>query len=372
MLVETNKSTVIRVQGLEYLYFGGTNYLGLSHRPELLEAAVKAFADFGFSCSASRVTSGTNVLLQSLEEELAAFAKSDAALTLTAGFMSNTAVVQGIDSQVNFWVAAKRAHGSIKAAVQQSSRPAVYYDAHSISERTSFREEFNLPEDCTLGVFLEAVDALSGELTNVQALISKLTDRDYFIIDEAHSFGVLGRGDLGIIDELKPTDDERLIRTGTFSKAIGTSGGFVLCRREIIDQIKNESAAYVASTPLSPVICAATRESLRLIGEEPESTIDRLSANIGAMNMALSKIGLDQFSVHRTPIYLLSGLPGTAELGAALSASGICIPSVGSYFSNADSMLRWTIQAGHTAEQLEQLTKEIGDFIVDQQTRKLH
>lgn len=363
MLVEKNKSTLIRVRGRDYLYFGGTNYLGLSHRPELLQAATEAFADFGFSSAASRVTSGANVQLLSLEEELSAFAESDAALTVPAGFMSNTAVVQGIDPQVNFWVLDNKAHGSIKTAVQASGKPAVYYDAQSISANASFREQFSLPEDCTLGVFMEGLDALSGRLIDIPALIRKGLDRDFFIIDEAHSFGVLGDGGLGAVEEFNLAPGNRLIRTGTFSKAVGTSGGFILGSEETIDGIKNSSASYVSSTPLSPVMCAATRESLRLLREEPDTTINRLSANISLMNRALSNAGLDQFSIHRAPIYLLSGLPWIAELAAALSDSGICIPSMGSYFSDAGLMLRWTIQAGHTPEQLGALAGKIGDFI---------
>ena len=70
MPIQKNSSTSVTLDGRDYIYFGGTNYLGLAHRPELLRAATEAFNQYGFSAGASRLTSGENELILALEQEL--------------------------------------------------------------------------------------------------------------------------------------------------------------------------------------------------------------------------------------------------------------------------------------------------------------
>ena len=100
MPIEANNSTSVTVDGVTYAYFGGTDYLGLAHRPELMRAAEKAFQSYGFSAGFSRLTSGESDLLLQLEDSLSEFARSEAALVLTAGYMSNFAVVDALDGVV--------------------------------------------------------------------------------------------------------------------------------------------------------------------------------------------------------------------------------------------------------------------------------
>src|ERR1700677_3640700 len=100
MVIEANKSTTVTVDGIEYIYFGGTNYLGLAHRPELMQASARAFEKYGFSAGASRLTSGENDLMLQLEKELSDFANAESAVVLPAGFMSNAVVVDAIEDLV--------------------------------------------------------------------------------------------------------------------------------------------------------------------------------------------------------------------------------------------------------------------------------
>lgn len=357
MQIEANRSTSITIDGKDYLYFGGTNYLGLAHRRELWDAAALAFERYGFSSGASRLTSGESDLLLSLEAEFAAFLEAEASLVLPAGFMTNTAVADALNDQVDYWIVSKFAHGSIKSALAQSDKVLFVDQIMSQSggtDRRSLRGRLGLP-DCRLGFFVEPVDPLLGGLTDVANLVSALPNGDFLILDEAHSIGVLGENGRGALEhfDLKPLAN--IIRTGTFSKAFGAQGGFIAATKQIIDLIKSKSSSFKVSTPLTPVACAASREAIRLVLRDRENTITKLHANINYVNDALSKIGLP-FEKHSVPIYHLVENPEVKRLREELPRKGLYLPTVTSYFADfCEIGLRWTVQAGHTQEQLDKL-----------------
>ena len=361
MPIEANNSTTITVDGVTYAYFGGTNYLGLAHRPELMQAAQKAFQLYGFSAGASRLTSGENDLLLQLEETLSEFARSEAALVLAAGYMSNFAVVDALDSVVDLWIAHKQAHGSVKSALRGSKKRVIIDDG--IEQRT-LREKYNLPEGVTIGVFSEPIEPMTGALTNAQKLINSVQKHDYVILDEAHSFGVLGDSGIGALEYFKLSRFEHLIRTGTFSKAIGTQGGFVLGSEELIDRAKQHSNCYKVSTPPSPLACAATVEALRLLRTDRAATVGKLHSNIDHVNKSLVALGLSDYKDNTVPIYYLRDNPLLAKTREALKHKGIFLPAVTSYFADfCDIGLRWTIQAAHSTENLDQLTGVIAESL---------
>jgi 8-amino-7-oxononanoate synthase len=356
MTIQANRSTTVVIDGHEFLYFGGTNYLGLAHHPALQQAASRAFEQYGFSTGASRITSGQNELLLELETELAALAGAEETALLGAGFLSNLALVEAVDHSVDYWLIDERAHGSIKVAAAHSRKPVIRYQK---LPSTSFHQEFRLPDQCILGIFAEPVDALSGALLDVKALVEHSSVNDFVILDEAHSFGVLGRG-AGALRHFGLPRTGRLITTGTLSKAVGTAGGFVAGSAQVITAIRQRSSCYKGGTPVSPVICAASLESLELIRKQPDSTVERLRSNVEHLNAALVQIGLEPLALNLVPIYSFDHSPAIARLREALPQNGIYVPSTGSYFgAQCPIALRWTIQAGHRAEDLDKLVSVI-------------
>lgn len=340
-LIEENLGTRVTVDGKPFTYFGGTNYLGLAQRTELLVAGNEAFAKYGFSASASRLTSGENDLLLELESYVARFAQFEAALVLPAGFMSNLAVVDGLDDRVDAWLIQPHAHSSIRSALATSRKPV-----HTMGA--------DKPEaGAKLGIFVEPINPLTGELTDIPAIVKSASAGSYIIMDEAHSFAVLGTAGGGAAEHFQ-LDKTRAISTGTFSKAVGANGGFVLASRDIIDIIKEKSGSYRGSTPLSPVLCAAALAALKLIAQDRASTIDALRTNVEAVNKRLQKEGLNKSSP--VPIFYILNPLELPKLEEQLRARNIFVPVVGSYFKAAcDLAFRWTIHATHTTDEIDQL-----------------
>jgi 8-amino-7-oxononanoate synthase len=361
MGIQANRSTHISMEGKEYLYFGGTNYLGIAHRRELLDAATQAFEKFGFSAGASRLTSGENDLLLSLEKTLAEFAQEQSSLVLPAGFMANRAVVDGINSEVDYWIISKYGHGSIKSAVEHTGK-ALFVDElqANVLDQRSLRGRLGLPQNARLGFFAEPIDPLLGSLYDCRALNSSLEYRDYLVLDEAHSFGVLGAGGRGVLEHFRVQSTPQIIRTGTFSKALGAQGGFVLAARSVIDKIKLNSYSYKVSTPLTPVAAAASLASLTVLRGDAAGTVEALRKNIQYTNDSLVRIGFSQFAQNAVPIFHLPEGPHMREVRESLPQKGIYVPTVTSYFADfCEIGLRWTVQAGHSREHIDTLMEAI-------------
>ncbi|MBX9686156.1 MAG: pyridoxal phosphate-dependent aminotransferase family protein [Candidatus Obscuribacterales bacterium] len=361
MRLSSNRSTHVEFEGKNYLYFGGTNFLGLAQRPELIEAALAAFEKFGLSSGASRLTSGDNEELAGLERELAQFAASQSALVLPAGFLSNQAVVEGLDHKVDVWIAFAKAHASIHAALKHSKKEVLFLeDPECGAAADGLREHLGLTSRMRIGLFLEPIFPLKGRLASVCEIRARLAEKDILILDEAQSMGVLGENGRGAIEHFK-LPPLNLIRTGTFSKAFGAYGGFVLADPDNLDLIRSRAASVGGSTSLPPAICAAARASIRLIENEPESNIQKLNANIIYLNRLLSEIDLASSKV---PIFYQEASPRLAEIREKLLEEQIYLPSVSSYFSSSSQIgLRWTIQAAHSREQLDLLVESIKSFL---------
>jgi 8-amino-7-oxononanoate synthase len=353
VIIQENKSTSVVIDGTTYVYFGGTNYLGLAHRRELLDAATEAFQRYGFSAGAARSTSGESDQLLQLESDLAFFSRSEAAIVLSAGYMSNFAVVDALENLVDAWLIQDYAHGSIRSALSQSRKPIVTF--RTLPRVDSIREGLGLGPNTRLGTFVEPINPMTGEVTNIRPFAGATGEADFLILDEAHSIGVLGRNGRGVVEHLDLQQKANVIITGTFSKAIGTMGGFVVAREGIIRRIKENSNCYKASTPLSPVAVAATREALRLIVDDHAGTLGRLKHNISLVNDGLAKLGYKKFAENVAPIFMLPRSPRCAEVQQHIRQAGLYLPAVGSYFSQNGSPTRWTVQAGHTDEELRQL-----------------
>lgn len=349
-----NRATHVSIAGKEYLYFGGSNYLGLAHRPELLEEAISAFETYGLSSGASRLTSGENELLLRLEKELSAWSASESALVLPAGFMSNQAVLEGVDGDVDVWIIKKNAHASIQQAIKLTRKPVVLDEAPE--DEKPLHERLGVDASKRLGVFLEEVDPLTGRLLNTENTICKLRDQDIVIVDEAHSFGVIGENGRGSFEHYALDHAANLIRTGTFSKAFGTYGGFVLSSRAISESIKSKSLCFKGSTSLPPLVCAATLASLNLIQDKEAALLESLRKNIQHLFEGLRSLNFEPVNSPEMPIFYLNASEATDRCLKLLPDESISIPQVGSYFAGSGSIgMRWTLQAGHSIEDLDKL-----------------
>jgi 7-keto-8-aminopelargonate synthetase-like enzyme len=231
-------------------------------------------------------------------------------------------------------------------------------DSQSDIDLEMIRRHYKIGAAEPIAVFAEPIEAFDGKLAAIPQIQASLSEGDYLILDEAQSFGVLGEQGRGALEHYNlASRGARLLRTGTFSKAVGTYGGFVMAADELIFEIKENAACLRGSTSLPPLLCAATREALRLIQDDRAGTIKRLKSNINYLNQLLLDAEIIS-TLAQVPIFYLPFNKSVVRLRQTLVEKGIYFPPMTSYFAGTSEVgLRWTIQAGHSKTELRRLVE---------------
>jgi 7-keto-8-aminopelargonate synthetase-like enzyme len=344
----------------EYSYFGGNNYLGLANHPYVKESSIQAVKKYGVNFSASRRTTGTADIHLELEKELALFKNKQDAVIYASGYQGNSILLDILRSRYSAVFMDQLAHPSIIASIPGNITNVQYFEHCNTGHLEHLLAEQNgiVPLVITDGVF-----ALTGEiapLDKIYPLVNKY--HGILIIDDAHSTGVLGRTGKGTPEQFNLADQENIFQTETMSKALGSYGGFIAGTKELIDSIREKSAIYQASTALPPHIVAASLASLKIIRENPE-----LQAQLMEKSIALRKeiIGMGYETTQDiTPIIpIMFSVPAKAQdLSLFLENNGIIVPFMNYPVKQTKYMLRISVSAIHTTEQIQQLLEMLNKW----------
>ena len=257
------------INGRSTILAGTNNYLGLTHDPECIEAAVQALRLEGTGTTGSRIANGTYAHHRHLEQELADFFGRAQALVFSTGYQANLGTISALVGQHDFVLIDRDCHASI-------------YDACRLSRATTIRFTHNDPD--SLKRRLAALNDRRGvKLVVVEGIYSILGDRAPLVelvkvarscratilVDEAHSFGVLGRYGRGLCEE-QGVEEEVDFIVGTFSKSVGTIGGFCVSNLEACDTLRITSRPFMFTASLPPPIVAAASAALKIIRSRPE------------------------------------------------------------------------------------------------------
>ena len=260
--IRKNNSFVTRNKK-KLISFSCNDYLGLSQNSEVIEAGIKAIKEYGAGSGASRLVSGNNFLYEKLEQLLASFKNGEAACVFGSGYLTNTGVIPALTTNKDLLIFDELSHSSTNIGIKLSRSKAIKFkhnDMNHVEEllkqhRKKYISCFLLSE----GVF--SMDGNRGKIKELAYLANKYDAS--IILDDAHGFGVLGKG-RGSQYELNPIP-EILIQIGTLSKAIGSYGGFVVAPKAVIELLQNKARSLIYTTALPPSILASAIKSLEII-----------------------------------------------------------------------------------------------------------
>lgn len=260
--IRKNNSFVTRNKK-KLISFSCNDYLGLSQNSEVIEAGIKAIKEYGAGSGASRLVSGNNFLYEKLEQLLASFKNGEAACVFGSGYLTNTGVIPALTTNKDLLIFDELSHSSTNIGIKLSRSKAIKFkhnDMNHVEEllkqhRKKYISCFLLSE----GVF--SMDGNRGKIKELAYLANKYDAS--IILDDAHGFGVLGKG-RGSQYELNPIP-EILIQIGTLSKAVGSYGGFVVAPKAIIELLQNKARSLIYTTALPPSILASAIKSLEII-----------------------------------------------------------------------------------------------------------
>jgi 7-keto-8-aminopelargonate synthetase-like enzyme len=354
IILQSAVGAEIIIEGKKCLYFGGTNYLGMANRPEVISAARSALERFGLSSSASRSTSGTTELHLALESAICSFAGSEDAVLICSGYMSMCALLETVAGKDDLILVQGAAHPSIWMAVRVSGLPYMEVDPFDPDQFSQVLREVDGKKGRLL-VVAEGVTPLTGRLLPLPELLDRLEGKDaLFLLDEAHAFGVLGNRGRGTAEHFG-IDDHRIMTCTTLSKAFGSSGGVIPGSRRLVDQVRKFSKVYLASTPPPAPVLGAARAALEYAANN-SGMIECLRVNTERLKKGVAELGLP---VDPTPVPIIPicfGDSGKLEsLSGRLLEMGILAP-YGNYPGSPDGgLVRITVSAAHTTEQIDYL-----------------
>jgi len=347
------------VNGKPVILAGTNNYLGLTYDPRCIDAAIEALRRQGTGTTGSRLANGTYQEHLLLESELAAFYGVEHALTFTTGYQANLGMIAALGGSDGILMLDGECHASI-------------FDGARLAGSELYRFRHNDPADLEkrlrrLGdraadalVVLEGIYSMRGDQPPLAELCAVAHAAGAcLLVDEAHSFGVLGRQGRGAAEQFGVEAQVDFI-TGTFSKSLGATGGFCVSRHNL-GYLVPLARPYIFSASLTPAVVASTRAALAIIGTEPGMR-DRLWSNVRRVHEACTALGLLRTRCESPIVAVALSRPEHAlDIWHGLIEQGLYVNLIappaapGNYL-----LLRCSMSAAHTDDEVDGIIEAFG------------
>lgn len=344
--------TYVRVGKRKLSYFAGCDYFRLASHQKVLRALDEGVKKYGLNVAASRMTTGNHELYGKLEKALAQFFRTENAILVSNGYVTNLIVAQALAGNFSHVVLDEKAHPSLLDAAQFFDSPILTFK-HRDTEDLS-RVISRIGKDTKLMLLADGMFSHDGSLSPLKSYLKILPNNSVLLVDDAHGAGTLGQTGKGSI-ELEGIPRNRVIQTITLSKAFGVYGGAILCSRELREKIFAKSRMFGGSTPLPLPLANAALVSVEVLLTD-KSVRRRLVKNVNYVKKALRNSGLE-ISASPSPIFAV--FPKTSgeakQLKASCLVNGIFPPFIKYHGGPKNGYFRFAVSSEHTRKQLDTL-----------------
>jgi 8-amino-7-oxononanoate synthase len=348
-----------------FIDLASNDYLGLAADPRVAGAAAAAASLWGAGATSSRLVAGTTRLHLDLEEELALLAGMESALVFSSGYLANLGVITALGGPGTLIVADEHCHASMIDGFRLSRSRTESFTHNSVAE--GGRLLADRPEPRAI-IAVESVYSVLGDEAPLRDLLALAEEHDaVLLIDEAHSLGVTGTGNVqgrGSVAGTALAGHPNVIVTATLSKALGSQGGAVLGSALLREHLVNRARSFIFDTGLAPASAAAALAAVRIIRDEPwragsvRSNAAALSAGLAPALAARGSAAGGGAAVDRAAGAVQSiAMPSAESALAAAEAARTAGVRVGCFrppsVPDGISRLRLTARATLTAEEIE-------------------
>lgn len=351
-VIQSDQDTEVIINGKKVLMFGSNAYTGLTNHPKVKEAAIDAIKKYGTGCAGSRFLNGTLDLHIELERRLAEFVGKEDAIVYSTGFQVNLGVVSCLTGREDYILWDELDHASIIEGHRLSFSTKLKYK-HNDMESLEKQLQKCDPSKIKL-IVIDGVFSMEGDIAKLPEIVALAKKYNASVmVDEAHGIGVLGDHGRGTCNHFGVTDDVDLIM-GTFSKSLASIGGFIASDKDTINYLRHHSRSYIFSASNTPAATAAAGAALDILLSEPER-IDHLwklthYALDGFRNMGC-EIGHTETPI--IPLFIRDN-DLTFLIVKELFDEGIFVnPVVAPAVAPEDTLIRFSLMATHTKEQLD-------------------
>ena len=347
--------TTAIINGRETILAGTNNYMGMTFNAECMKAAQDALTELGTGTTGSRTLNGTYNSHKKLEETLKEFYGTDHAIVFSTGYQANLGVISTLAGPKDYVVIDADSHASI-------------YDGCAMGNATVVRFKHNNPEnldkrltrirrddpEAGILVVLEGVYSMLGDQAPLKELTKISKDhKAYVLVDEAHSIGVFGETGRGVAQEQGVEDQVDFI-IGTFSKSVGTIGGYCVSNQPKFEALRLVCRPYIFTASLPPSVVASATKALELIANT--NLRSKLLSNSMKLNKGLTRVGFEMGTTGESPIAAII----VDDQNTAIAFWGEMIKE-GVYVNlalppatpNRLNLMRCSLSAAHTFEQID-------------------
>ncbi len=298
-VLESPQGAWVRIEGRKVLNMCSNNYLGLANHPEVKKAAIDAIESFGVGAGAVRSIAGTDEIHRKLEEKLAEFKHMEDSLVYQGGLLANLGTIPVLVGKEDVIFSEELNHASIIDGTRLSSAKRYVYQ-HMNTEDLEKQLKEHRSEGKRSLVITDGVFSMDGDIAPLDEIAEVKEKYDTMCyVDDAHGEGVLGKNGRGIVDHFSLAGKVE-VEMGTFSKALGSMGGFVAGNSHLIDLLRQRARPFLFSSALNPGDAAAVLKSIEIMGRD-DSLTKKLWENSDILKKGLIGNGF-RLTTTKTPI----------------------------------------------------------------------
>ncbi len=357
--ISSEQDTEVIINGKKVLMFGSNCYTGLVNHPKIKEAAIQAIKKYGTGCAGSPFLNGTLDIHKQLEARLAAFVGKEDAMIYSTGFEVNLGVVSCLTGREDYILWDEQDHASIIEGRRLSFSTSLKYRHNDMESLETQLKKCN-PDKVKL-IVTDGVFSMEGDVAKLPEIVALAKKYNATVmVDEAHGIGVFGRQGRGTCDHFGVAQDVDLIM-GTFSKSFASLGGFIACDKTITNYLRHHSRSYIFTASITPASTAAVNAALDIMESEPERQEHLWELTHYALD-GFRNLGCE-IGHTETPIIPLFIRDNnmTFAITRDLFEEGIFVnPVVSPAVAPTDTLIRFSLMATHTKEQLDIALDKIG------------
>lgn len=357
LVMEQVKSPTVAVcNGQETILLGTYNYMGMTFDDDVIAAGKKALDEFGAGTTGSRVLNGTFQGHKECEDALKEFYDMKHAMVFSTGYQANLGIISTIAGKGDYIILDIDSHASIYDGCKMGDAEIVAFrhnDVEALEKRLK-----RLPAEAGKLVVLEGVYSMLGDVAPLKEMIRISKEAGAMVlVDEAHSMGFIGENGRGVAEEQGVLGDVDFV-IGTFSKSVGTVGGFCVSNHPKFEIMRLVCRPYVFTASLPPAVVACSATSIRKLMHNSNKRA-HLWENSKTLHKGLRDLGF-QLGTPEAQSAIIAVIMPDLEKGAAmweaLLANGLYVNLARPPATPAGmTLLRCSLCAEHTSEQVSDI-----------------
>lgn len=356
VMTEVHSPVLATIQGKKTILLGTYNYMGMTFDPDVIEAGKKALDEYGSGTTGSRVLNGTYQGHRECEDALKEFYGTDYAMVFSTGYQANLGLMSTIAGKEDYIILDADSHASIYDGCALGNAQIVRFRHNSVEDLD--KRLGRLPAEGGRLVVLEGVYSMLGDIAPLKEMVQVAKKHGAMVVvDEAHGMGFFGPNGRGVFEEAGVEADVDFV-VGTFSKSVGTVGGFVVSNHPKFEVLRLVCRPYVFTASLPPSVVATAATSIRKLMHAGDKRA-HLWENSKRLHKGLRDLGFDIATKEAESAIIAVLLPDqekTVRMWQALIEQGVYVNMARPPATPAGMyLLRCSLCAEHTSEQVGQI-----------------